>query len=192
MDRAPITRQTVRPSDPETMVPDDFVTHVYPYPSFPLLTSHLHPKFAIVEAGRKLATSASTYLPQLIVDYPILSSILILYVAWTRDPPPAAGQDSSFSVPYNEDDDDYDYDEPNDSDYGGRTPVRRHRTKRRARQVTPTPYARCPNRASGSGKKKPSNGKIGKKFVKARLADRIHKWASKTSQGAERSQVLCS
>jgi hypothetical protein len=43
------------------------VTRLYPFRSFSLIKSHLHPKFAIVEAGRKVVTTSLAHSPQLMV-----------------------------------------------------------------------------------------------------------------------------
>jgi hypothetical protein len=178
MQRLPIIRQIVRPSNPELMLPDDFVAHLYPFSSLPLLRSHLHPKFAIVYAGRILATTASTHMPQLTIDYPSLSHIVTLYSAWTRDPPPEA--DPLFKLAYNNDNyDNYD-DNPSCGDSDNRT-TGPCRSKRRARQATPT-RDNHPIPASGSNRNR--------KIAKTRLADRIRKW-SKSSQSVVQPQISC-
>ncbi|KAK7686098.1 hypothetical protein QCA50_010910 [Cerrena zonata] len=51
----PILRQDRESTAPGTAaVPDMFTIHTHPFTTLPPLTSHVHPKFAILETGRKL------------------------------------------------------------------------------------------------------------------------------------------
>lgn len=73
----------------------------YPFRALPLLESHLHPKFAIYDAGRKLKTlaeSSSTQdeLKEVLLDYPSLGQVKILYDVWIQTPPRFALQDTSY------------------------------------------------------------------------------------------------
>lgn len=66
----------------------DTLSHGYPFDTLPLLKSHLHPKFAIVDAGRKLSSS-SDLLRKLIQILPALEPsitlLLAVYHMWTSE-----------------------------------------------------------------------------------------------------------
>jgi len=94
---------------------DDIISYVSPFQTLPLLKSHLHPKFAIMEAGRKL-TNALCYLFQLTRDYPSLSHELILYNAWLRDAPAGVEEDETY-VPLQKDSDVEDSNDPTDESH---------------------------------------------------------------------------
>ena len=49
----PIHRQNSSPTD-EDLPPLDFTLYTYPYHDFPTIVSHVHPRFAICNAGAKL------------------------------------------------------------------------------------------------------------------------------------------
>ena len=115
------------------------VVHTYPYSSLPTLESHVHPKFIIFDAGRKLRTlmiENSDVLKNVIDHYPSLSKVQNLYRAWIQEPPKISLKDKTYINPEFElvydpeyedtsgDDPEYkdisgdDLDEPIDSDYG--------------------------------------------------------------------------
>lgn len=77
--------------------------HYYPYHTLPLLESHLHPKFAIFNAGsklKKLETPESfSKLETLFDKYPGLEKTLRLYDAWIRPLPASALKDESYFDP---------------------------------------------------------------------------------------------
>ncbi|KZT19361.1 hypothetical protein NEOLEDRAFT_1029002, partial [Neolentinus lepideus HHB14362 ss-1] len=58
--------------------------HNYPFDSMRLLNSHIHPKFAIFELGRKLASLSPDIKNKLITNKGILSLIIQLHGAWTE------------------------------------------------------------------------------------------------------------
>ncbi|KAF7759616.1 hypothetical protein Agabi119p4_11311 [Agaricus bisporus var. burnettii] len=62
----------------------DFKIHVYPFDELPEIRSHVHPKFAIVELGRKLSELCIDTLKSLIDSFPVLGSVLAIFMAWTR------------------------------------------------------------------------------------------------------------
>lgn len=104
--------------------------HRYPFENLPLLKSHLHPKFAIFDAGRKLLKLDPPPYLKLIETFPSLSfsSVQDLYTTWTHDPPTnEAPRDQSYNVPnkvFDEGDfiDDFnDVGDPRDGDYVGRS-----------------------------------------------------------------------
>lgn len=166
----------------------DFTTHVYPFNTLPLLMSHLHPKYAIFEAGRKLANLSTTCAQQLVRDYPSLGLAMTLHDAWTRRPPSSAERDSSY-IDDDSDDGDGDGDGDSDEDYKddqtsrGRpcrnkrdVPVSPTPTSKRRRQQTPPPHGSRANYLSEVAMAKHSQ-----KLGKANLSDRIRKWTM-TSQ----------
>jgi len=195
MEQVPIIRQTVIPSRTHLLTPDDFTTHVYTFQTLLLLKSHLHSKFAIINAGQKLATSSSAYSPQLMLDYSSLSHVLTLYLCWTQSPPPELDQDPA---PYDDDAldrDDEDEDDPRDGDYDDRTTHQLpRRNKKHAQQVSPTTKRKClkhTNPASGSKRNlsKRAMVKHNQKFGKAKWSDHICKW-TRTSHRGIRPWVL--
>jgi hypothetical protein len=105
---------------------DAAVIHRYPYSSLPLLECHVHPKFAIFDAGRKLKKMlfgdhlVKDALRRALEDYPSLLKIQRLYRAWIQDPPSIALEDKTYVNPefilvYSEDGSGDDH--SNDSDY---------------------------------------------------------------------------
>ena len=113
----------------------DVVTvYRYPYRTFPDLKSHLHPKFAIFDAGEKLKALVRKHkksiqelrqlVDQLVCDYPAIADVQHLYNAWTQEIPDVAKEDLSYVDPskpelasHSEDDESGD---ANDSNYIGR------------------------------------------------------------------------
>jgi hypothetical protein len=64
---------------------DQFTLHLYPFQILPPLHSHLHPKFAIVELGRKfinLLAGDPVAAEEAISLYPDLRRICSIYAAW--------------------------------------------------------------------------------------------------------------
>jgi hypothetical protein len=119
----PITCQVVVPPDGISPSAGDYTIHTYPFDGLPLLRSHLHPKFAIVEAGRRLEGLEPNIFKQLLVDFPSLSLIGNLYEAWLRVPPAGWKEDISFNVLYVKDDDDDDDDDDSDPNYDDQTSI---------------------------------------------------------------------
>jgi hypothetical protein len=71
----------------------------YPFTSHPTLRSHLHPKFAILEAGRKLTSMKSYHLKNLLCS-PQLQQVVGIYHAWTRNDLPLDWKDDvGFNPP---------------------------------------------------------------------------------------------
>jgi len=128
MEDLAITRQNEIPPGTQ-LSSDDVILHLSPFQTLPLLKSHLHPKFAIVEAGRKLTTEASGYLFQLTRNYPSLSYVVILYYAWLRDAQAGAEQDETYVPLQKESDDDEDSNGPRDEDHTSVGRLHRHRRR---------------------------------------------------------------
>lgn len=119
-----------RQADPSGRRPtsNDFATYVYPFSNLPLLRSHIHPKYVILEMGRKLKVSYPT-LNSLVESYPILTRILNIYTAWVTKLPSHAFQDKSFKSKKNSGNDNDQDDHLED----GRTAPRRLRDRKRPR-----------------------------------------------------------
>ncbi|EKM76556.1 hypothetical protein AGABI1DRAFT_108650 [Agaricus bisporus var. burnettii JB137-S8] len=80
----PILRQNEHAPPPNG---DQFRLHFYPFDTLPPFRSHLHPKFAIFELGRKftkLIQQNPTAADAAFSSYPILSTIRIIYQGWTH------------------------------------------------------------------------------------------------------------
>ena len=147
-----------------------FTTHYYPFETLPIIKSHLHPKFAIVNAGQKiqkLGTTNGKIFGRVVTDYPILGDLMRVYMAWLQ---PADLDDKSFNVPFvppleliggNSRSDDGHNDNDDDSDYDNRTipcrPRPRNRmTPQHSLQGSPVRKQKCREpapRASGSKRK---------------------------------------
>ncbi|GJJ06489.1 hypothetical protein Clacol_000681 [Clathrus columnatus] len=98
MEKLAIHRQNGIPDPDARPAASDFTTHVYPFNDMPLLQSHVHPRFVILEAGRKLAINIDL-LPDLSNTYPDLRRIAQIYTAWTRVPPSGAKDDETYGGP---------------------------------------------------------------------------------------------
>ncbi|EKM76572.1 hypothetical protein AGABI1DRAFT_108662 [Agaricus bisporus var. burnettii JB137-S8] len=77
-----IARQENHPHD-RPVATTDFKIHVHPFDELPELHSHLHPKFAIVELGRKLSTFNQATLKTFFATNPILIRVHVIFKAWT-------------------------------------------------------------------------------------------------------------
>lgn len=84
----------------------------------PDLQSHVHPKFAVLELGRKLAQMPPNILKGLLQTTPVLDDILVLFKAWTSPIPFTAEDDESY-VP------DHDFPDENDRQKESVSPVNR-------------------------------------------------------------------
>ncbi|KAF5327342.1 hypothetical protein D9619_004190 [Psilocybe cf. subviscida] len=84
----------------------DVTVDVHPFDNLPWVTSHLDPKFVIMEAGRKLDKVGSSDLKwgnalfkEWFNGLPVLRPLLLLYEAWSAPMPSEAAQDFGFSPP---------------------------------------------------------------------------------------------
>lgn len=85
----------------ENIQASNVTIHLHPFRTLPGLNSHLHPKFVLLEAGRKLgnlsnlvkslrstsqaaARGVETLLVDLRTQWPIIESIEHIYEAWVR------------------------------------------------------------------------------------------------------------
>jgi hypothetical protein len=108
--------------------PTDFQVHVAPFDSFPIIHSHLHPKFAIVEAGRcmtELLDEDTTpegefYWNSFIRSDQALQRILTIFTAWKeRINVPRRGDDAGESFYAQSDDDEGGGDSDDDDNKSG-------------------------------------------------------------------------
>jgi hypothetical protein len=107
-------------------------THFHPFTTLPLLQSHLHPKFAIYNAGKKLLEFSQDHYLQLRRAFPRLVDIKKLYAAWLTQPKEEELEDPSFQPPRDDDEEDDDDDgDPKDLDYDDRPPSRQSPPKKR-------------------------------------------------------------
>ena len=118
MEELLIIRRDIIPTDGTPISLSHFSNHIFPFNTLPLLETHLHPKFVIFDAGRKLAGlnlqnfSSLQKLVELNVFPNLpnqLSTIADLYRAWILQPPAEAQEDPAYTVP----DDDANEDEGN-------------------------------------------------------------------------------
>lgn len=64
--------------------------HTHPFNTLPLLKSHLHPKYVIFDAGRKLGVLAKSD------THFVNKTILAEYGAWKRELPDITQEDPSY------------------------------------------------------------------------------------------------
>lgn len=160
MESIAIHRQNTVPAPDTPLSTNDFKTHTYPFTTLPLMTSHLHPKFAILEAGRKLETLETNNVAELIGSYPSLGDVVVLYGAWTRAVPGNAMADRTYNNPDENDSSDHDddrreEDSSNDEDYkdnrSQHTSCGRYGSRKRcAPHGSPTPSSKRPRREGGT------------------------------------------
>lgn len=136
--------------------------YCHPFETLPLLKSHLHPKFVIFDAGRKLASLEGAAFHKLTADFPILNVVLSLYKGWIRKLPQSHVNDPSYAPPVIPEDDDIssDDDDSSDDDYddtrSNRTKFRRSGYKWKGPAVAPIASAkrRRSNQGQVGGKRK--------------------------------------
>ena len=155
-------------------ISSEVINCFYPFNTLPLLNSHLHPKFAIFDAGIKMARL--THQKSMFLNNPSLLKIWRLYNAWKRPLPKEALGDESYqgsNVLVREvgnsgdegdnDLDDSDYDGHNKRNKGGRENGSFHRP--RTRSVT-SAYPRTRSIAAaerdGNGGDQIKSGRRGK------------------------------
>ncbi|KAF7759613.1 hypothetical protein Agabi119p4_11308 [Agaricus bisporus var. burnettii] len=136
----PIIRQNEHAPPPNR---DQFTLHFYPFDTLPSFRSHLHPKFAIFELGRKftkLTERNPTAADAALSSYPILHVIQFLYLLWLHP-----GEDkSSFEEWKKKGNPDGDGDRQSESSsrtgYDSmRSGAKRRRTGSSSEQGSPTP-----------------------------------------------------
>ncbi|KAJ8456400.1 hypothetical protein ONZ45_g18735 [Pleurotus djamor] len=136
MQETSITRQ-INPTNPLTLA--DIQSFVYPFTDLPKLESHVHPKFAIYELGRKLAPifkhDPARY-DALFTLWPSLHQVLDIYNAWSRpipaDRPPSFKSISSSSDEGKDKDGDFDNSKTNRTDHHRIRPDRNLRKRQRS------------------------------------------------------------
>lgn len=117
LEKTPILHQNVVPPDDTPLSDDHISVHFHPFRTLPLLESHVHPKFAIINAGEKLRNSSPDDIQKLIHNFPEISAgltkVVTLYNAWTAKLEHREQEDPSFQK--SDDDDDGDGDSDNGS-----------------------------------------------------------------------------
>ncbi|KAH6890704.1 hypothetical protein BKA70DRAFT_1572342 [Coprinopsis sp. MPI-PUGE-AT-0042] len=83
MDNVALTRQSKHPASA-----GGFETHLYPYPDFPRIVSHIHPRFAIMGFAHNVEAIPSAALRSLCQAFPIVKKLLAVSSAWKRMLPP--------------------------------------------------------------------------------------------------------
>ena len=128
--------------------------------------SHIHPKFAILQAGRTLGEMKHSVSLELPIQMAEMDKVVRLYTAWTRDCPQDAMDDETYNPPplgdNSEDDDDKEEtDDVNDPDYEDKT-SRGRASRKRTSQGSPSRESKRPRRNLTCGKK--HTGGKGKMF----------------------------
>lgn len=77
---------------------EEAIVHSHPFSTLPLLKSHLHPKFVIFDAGRKIAKMLEQRSGSL-ERYSGVDKIYRLYRAWLQPVPITAQKDTSYQDP---------------------------------------------------------------------------------------------
>ncbi|KAF9483151.1 hypothetical protein BDN70DRAFT_990621 [Pholiota conissans] len=114
---------------------NSFTSYVHPYDNFPDLLSHLHPRFAILEFGRKMTSNADLFSDYQGQYSARIRSIFRIYTAWTSELPKNYEDSKSYKgsksdkAPTSHDDNDRNDSDPSepdhekgDPDYEGRRP----------------------------------------------------------------------
>lgn len=119
-------------TDVDVVPANAFEKHIFPFPGFPTITSHVHPRFVLFNAGSKIADGAPA------IDYldsnppgleTIVEKIDEIYTAWTTRRAPK--EFDAAGLPYTPANDDY----PDDRTASRRAP----RSVKRTRATTQLP-----------------------------------------------------
>ncbi|PPR01854.1 hypothetical protein CVT24_001742 [Panaeolus cyanescens] len=107
--------------------------HEYPFETFPVLTSHVHPKYVILHLGVILCSGLERSARRRILEkYPWLELVESLYLRWVAYLPEDADQDPTYVIPHHlQDSQESDVESLSDSTgVSFRTPLRRIRRLR--------------------------------------------------------------
>lgn len=120
----------------------------------PYLTSHIHPKFAILEAGfaiyRITQEAGPSYHSWLTQRFPILTQISDIYEAWTAEVPHDPTNDLTYHPPVDSSDDNGENDE--DSNYTESRRPKQSKRQKRSRQNNPQTLTPAPQPQHQGGK----------------------------------------
>lgn len=147
----------IRQNNSRPLRKDDIAIHLHPFSDLPLLQSHLHPKFVILDAGRKLnlKPEAMDSLSEMTSDLITFRKITRIYAAWTSDLPMGAENDKTFYFQEDYDDGSYQGDDQSDRTASRRVPD--PTARKRARQnESPTPAPNQGGRGQQTLKRAPS------------------------------------
>ncbi|PPR07812.1 hypothetical protein CVT24_002884 [Panaeolus cyanescens] len=98
MEEVYVTRQTDLPDGKRKVD-----VHFFPYENFPKVSSHIDPKFHILQIGSILKDMDEDKRSALLTKYPLLNKICTLFKAWTGPVPKDAENDETYVVPVPED-----------------------------------------------------------------------------------------
>jgi hypothetical protein len=79
MEDIALMRQTEHPAGKKSIE-----THLHPYDDFPEISSHIHPKFAIMGFSHNVETMSAPTLRNLCKTIPIVKKVLTLSACWRR------------------------------------------------------------------------------------------------------------
>lgn len=151
MKMIPLIRQNDKPDAPSRVLrANDIPIHLFPFRDMPLLESHIHPKFVILETGRKLRLLKPKLLEDLGKTYssPVYNQTLDIYDAWTAPLPEDAYNDETFNYKV-----DPDGSNPGDgtSDRTARRRVEDPNARKRQRQDDPNDSPSSAPKQGGQG-----------------------------------------
>src|ERR1700754_3625987 len=76
---------------------DEYKLHFYPYKDL-IIKSHLHPRYAIYQAGFRLTMMTGGDYRQISVEYgEIAGKLMDIYAAWSKDLPETAHAEVSYT-----------------------------------------------------------------------------------------------
>jgi hypothetical protein len=197
----PITRIDTFPTEGIPPSPDQCTVHRYPFDTLPIIKSHLHPKFAIVNSGDKmhrLQKLDGKVFAKALGDFPSLRLLKDVYTAWTgwvdvNDPSFNVSRVVPLDFHENDDVNGGDGDDADDSDYDDRTIPLRAGSKKNASQASPTRKRKRANpapQASGSNRKVLSETSLSKhneqRGTHLWSDRRILKWRASSHQVADK------
>lgn len=80
-----------------------FTCHIFPFSDFPVITSHVHPRFVIFHLGAVMSKWISLETrKRVFATYPWLALIGQLHMQWKLAPPPYAVRDRTYILPLTE------------------------------------------------------------------------------------------
>jgi hypothetical protein len=125
---------------------DQFTLHLYPFQTLPPFRSHLHPKFAIFELGRKfhlLLNKDVVAAKEAASFYPSLHRVRQIYTTWSVPPKGLSSFDDWMKQSDSDGDGDRQSESSSKTGYDSlRKGVKRRRTRNADEQGSPTPAGR--------------------------------------------------
>ncbi|KAF8635003.1 hypothetical protein AX17_004049 [Amanita inopinata Kibby_2008] len=153
MENVAIHRQNRIPSRERSLTSNDFTTYLDPFENLPMFESHLRPKFAILEAGRKMMFDLDWYKADFLKEsYPILKKVLEIFGAWTHKRPDDAEYDKDYNPDPADDDGDGDHERGSVTSSRRTGPGRGEKRKRQPDSPTPVSKNTRPNTKNTGGR----------------------------------------